>query len=211
MRVVFFGTPAFAVPTLQRLLDAGHDVSAVVTQPDRPRGRSRSQLVPSPVKVTALAHGIPVLQPERPRGDEFLAELRAAAPDIGVVVAYGHILKPEVLAVPARGMVNVHASILPRLRGAAPIPWAIRNGDAEAGVTIMAMEAGLDSGPTYLERRTPIRPDDTGGSLTERLAALGADALVEALARMVDGGIAPCPQDHALATYAPKLGRDTAR
>jgi methionyl-tRNA formyltransferase len=211
MRVVFFGTPAFAVPTLQRLLDAGHDVSAVVTQPDRPQGRSRSQLVPSPVKTTALAYGIPVLQPERPRGDDFLGRLRAAAPELGVVVAYGHVLRPEVLAVPPRGMVNVHASILPRLRGAAPIQWAIRNGDAEAGVTIMQMEAGLDSGPTYLERRTPIRADDTGGTLTERLSVLGADALVEALARMADGGIAAHPQDHALATQAPKIDRDTAR
>jgi methionyl-tRNA formyltransferase len=211
MRVVFFGTPAFAVPTLERLRARGHDVAAVVTQPDRPQGRSRSQLVPSPVKAAALAAGIPVLQPERPRGDDFLAALATTGAEIGVVAAYGHILKPEVLAVPPRGMVNVHASLLPRLRGAAPIQWAIAGGDAEAGVTIMQMEAGLDSGPTWLERRTPIAEDDTGGTLTARLAALGADALVDALDVIARDGAAPCPQDHARATHAPKIDRDTAR
>ena len=211
MRVVFFGTPAFAVPTLQALLAGGHDVAAVVTQPDRPQGRSRSQLVPPAVKSAACAAGLPVLQPERPVGDVFIATLRGLHAEIGVVVAYGHILKPQVLDVPPRGMLNVHASLLPALRGAAPIQWSIRNGDAETGVTIMQMEAGLDSGPTFLQRRTPIAPDDTAGTLAERLSHLGAAALVETLAGLADGRLRSTGQDHARATLAPKIGRETAR
>ncbi|MCU0621905.1 MAG: methionyl-tRNA formyltransferase, partial [Gemmatimonadales bacterium] len=209
MRVVFFGTPAFAVPSLQALLDAGHEVVAVVTQPDRPQGRSRSVLVPSPVKQRALAAGLPVLQPDKPVGDDFVAALTALRPDIGVVAAYGHLLRPHVLAIPSLGMINVHASLLPRWRGAAPIQWAIRAGDRDTGVSIMHMEAGLDSGPWYLQRRTPIEPVDTGGTVTERLARLGADALPDALGMILHGAI-PTPQDAALATLAPKVDRDTA-
>jgi len=211
MRIVFFGTPAFAVPSLDALVADGHRVALVVTQPDRPRGRSRSTLLPPPVKERALALGIPVIQPERPRGEEFLAALRAAAPELGVVVAYGHILKPEVLAVPPLGMINVHASLLPRLRGAAPINWAILEGEAETGVTIMQMEAGLDSGPMLRRIATPIGPDETAGALTERLARLGAEALGGVVADLAAGRASPEPQDHARASFAPKVDRELAR
>jgi methionyl-tRNA formyltransferase len=211
MRVVFFGTPAFAVPTLEALLAAGHDVAGVVTQPDRPQGRSRSQLVPPPVKTVACAAGLTVLQPEKPIGDLFVSTLRSLDAELGVVVAYGHILRPHVLGIPRRGMINVHASLLPALRGAAPIQWAIHNGDRETGVTVMQMEAGLDSGPTYLRRRTPIHPDDTAATLAERLSHLGAEVLVETLALLAQGSLEPSPQEHALATLAPKIGRETAR
>jgi methionyl-tRNA formyltransferase len=211
VRVAFFGTPEFAVPSLRALLGEGFDVIAAVTQPDKPQGRSRSRVVPPPVKLAAQAEGVPVLQPDRPAGDAFLTELRALAPDIGVVVAYGHVLKPDLLALPPRGMVNVHASLLPALRGAAPIAWAILQGLETTGVTIMQMEAGLDTGPILLQLPTPIAPDETGGELGERLAELGAQALVEALALLEQGALTPVPQDHARATTAPKLTRELAR
>jgi methionyl-tRNA formyltransferase len=211
MRIVFFGTPDFADVSLRALLRAGHDIVGVVTQPDRPQRRSRSALVPPPVKTTALDAGLPVLQPDRPVGDLFLAALRRLDADIGVVVAYGHILRPQVLALPKRGLVNVHASLLPRFRGAAPVQWAIAAGDGETGVSIMRLEEGLDSGPVYLRVRTPITADDTSGSLTRRLAELGAQALLEALNDLVRGLAEPEPQDEAGATYAPKITRDTAR
>src|SRR5678815_4590176 len=208
MRVVFFGTPAFAVPTLEALLAAGHDVAGVVTQPDRPQGRSRSQLVPPPVKTAACAAGLTVLQPEKPVGDLFVATLRGLGAELGVVVAYGHILRSHVLAIPERGMINVHASLLPALRGAAPIQWAIRNGDVETGVTIMQMEAGLDSGPMYLQRRTRIHDDDTSATLAERLSRIGADALVETLALLGQGVLQPTPQEHACLLYTSPSPRD---
>lgn len=211
MRIAFFGTPEFAVPSLETLLDLGESVVTVVTQPNRPKGRSHSTLVPPPIKVRALAAGLPVFQPERPQGDEFVAALRAADLDLGVVVAYGHILRPAVLGIPRLGMINVHASLLPRWRGAAPIPWAIAHGDRVTGVTIMAMEAGLDSGPIVLARETPIGPEETAGELTVRLASLGAAALADAIRRYRDGVPALIPQDHGAATVAPKVGRDVAR
>ncbi len=211
MRIVFFGTPEFAVPSLEALVDLRESVVLVVTQPDRPRGRSRSNLEPSPVKARAESLVIPVAQPERPRGDEFLATLVAAKPDLGVVVAYGHILRPEILAVPPLGMINVHASLLPAWRGAAPIPWSIAHGDTVTGVTIMRMEAGLDSGPVLLTRETAIGAEETGGQLTRRLAKLGADALKEAIARFQNGTATFAPQDHARATVAPKIGREVTR
>jgi methionyl-tRNA formyltransferase len=211
VRVVFFGTPEFAVPPLRALLGEGFDVVAAVTQPDKPQGRSRTELVPPPVKVVAQAEEIPVLQPERPTDKAFLQQVRELTPDIGVVVAYGHVLKPELLAIPARGMVNVHPSLLPALRGAAPVEWSILKGLETTGVTIMQMDAGLDSGPILLQLPTPVQPDETGGELTERLAELGAQALVEALALLAQGSIAPRPQDDAHASYAPKLTRETAR
>ena len=211
MRIVFFGTPGFAARSLSALLREGHDVAGVVTQPDRPHGRSRSTLVPPPVKLLAESAGLPVLQPERPAGDVFLASLRRLEPTLGVVVAYGHILRAEVLAVPQSGMINVHASLLPRLRGAAPIPWAIANGESETGVSIMQVEAGLDSGPVLHRMRTPIHIDDTAGTLTERLADLGATALLETLPCLAAGAVRPEPQDHTLATFAPKIDRATAR
>ena len=211
MRVVFFGTPEFAVPSLRALLGEGFDVLAVVTQPDRPQGRSRSRAVPPPVKVEAEAEAIPVLQPERPTDPAFLGRLRELAPDVGVVVAYGHILKPELLRLPGRGMVNVHPSLLPELRGAAPVEWAIVNGVAKTGVSIIQLDEGLDSGPVLLQIPHTIEPDETGGELSAHLAEVGAQALVEALALWEQDALRPVPQDHARATYAPKLTRALAQ
>ena len=211
MRVVFFGTPEFAVPSLEALLGEGFDVRAVVTQPDKPQGRSRSQAVAPPVKVAAVAEDIPVLQPARPTDRAFVDRLRTLAPDVGVVVAYGHILKPELLALPRHGMVNVHPSLLPELRGAAPVEWAILNGLEKTGVTIMRMDEGLDSGPILHQLPHYIEPEVTGGELSEHLAEMGAQALVETLALLEQDALKPVPQDHARATYAPKLTRDTAR
>lgn len=210
MRVLFWGTPDFALPSLRALSDEGHDVVGVVTQPDRPAGRGRA-LAASPVKRVALEEAIPVLQPERAHGEEFLERLRELQPEISVVVAYGQILKPEVLALPPAGSINLHASLLPELRGAAPVQWAIIRGHDVSGVSIMRMEAGLDSGPVLLQLPQPIRPDETGTELALRLSELGAEALVEALAMLESGGIDEAPQDHARATYAPKLTRETAR
>src|SRR2546426_5410980 len=211
MRVVFFGTPEFAVPSLDALLGEGFDVVAAVTQPDRPRGRSRSTPEPPPVKVAAAAEDVPLLQPERPTDSAFVARLRELAPDVGVVVAYGHILKPELLAIPKQGMVNVHPSLLPELRGAAPIEWAIINGLQKTGVTIMQLDEGLDSGPILHQIPEDLPPDITGGELSLHLAEVGAEALVEALALLEQGAIRPRLQDHARASYAPKITRETAR
>ena len=210
MRVVFFGTPEFAVPSLEALLGEGFDVLAAVTQPDKPQGRSRSTAVPSPVKIAAEAEDVPVLQPERPSDPAFLERLRALAPDVGVVVAYGHILKPDLLALPRHGMINLHPSLLPELRGAAPVEWSILNGLKQTGVTIMQMEEGLDSGPVLLQIPHDIDPDVTGGELSEHLSEMGAQALVEALALFGTNGLTPHAQEHARATYAPKLTRDSA-
>src|SRR6266705_1632280 len=189
MRVVFFGTPDFAVPSLEALGGEGFGVLAAVTQPDRPGGRSRSQLEPPPVKLAAQAEDIPVLQPERPTDPAFVARLRELAPDVGVVVAYGHILKPDLLAIPKHGMVNVHPSLLPELRGAAPIEWAIINGLAKTGVTIMQLDKGLDSGPILHQIPHHIDRDVTAGELSEHLSEMGALALVETLSLLAqDGG-----------------------
>ncbi len=211
MRIVFFGTPDFAVPSLRALEGEGFEVAAVVTQPDRPRGRSRSAVFPPPVKVAALEYDIPVLQPEQPNEPAFLDELRALRPDLGVVVAYGHLLKPDLLSLPTHGMVNVHASLLPKFRGAAPITRAILAGETETGVSIMQMDEGLDTGPVLLRVPTAIAADETGGELTARLAELGALALVEALSLIASGTAQPEPQDPAGATYAPKITREAAR
>lgn len=209
MRLVFAGTPEFAVPTLRALIQGGAEVVAVYTQPDRPAGRGR-KLTASPVKETALAHGLPVHQPETLRGPEAAAELRALDPDLMLVVAYGLLLPRAILEAPRRGCINVHASLLPRWRGAAPIQRAILAGDAETGVTIMGMEAGLDTGPMYLTRRIPVDPRETGGTLHDKLAALGAEALMAALPGILDGSLAPAAQDDALATYAKKLSKKEA-
>ena len=211
MRVIFFGTPEFAVPPLEALLGEGFDVVAVVTQPDKPQGRSRSTAVAPPVKLAAEAEGVPVLQPARPSDPDFVAQVRALAPDVGVVVAYGHLLKPDLLALPRRGMINVHPSLLPELRGAAPVEWAILHGLEKTGVTIMLMDAELDSGPILHQIPHHIDAEVTGGELSEHLAEMGAQALVEALALLETNGLEPRPQDHARATYAPKLTRDAAR
>jgi methionyl-tRNA formyltransferase len=210
MRVLFWGTPAFSLPALRALAEEGHDVVGVVTQPDRPVGRGRTVQF-SAIKQEAIDEGIPVLQPERARGDEFMAQIRALGADVSVVVAYGQILKPEVLAVPRLGSINIHASLLPELRGAAPIQWAVLRGHTHSGVTIMQMEAGLDSGPMLLKVEEPIRPDESSSELAARLSEIGAEALVEALALLEEDALVPEPQDHALATFAPKIERDTAR
>ena len=211
MRVLFWGTPDFATAALRALLGEGFDVVGVVTQPDKPVGRSRSTVEPSPVKVVAVAEGIPVFQPEQPRGEEFTAQLSALAPDVSVVVAYGHMLPKAVIDLPRFGTLNIHASLLPALRGAAPIQAAIRNGLGETGVTIMQMVPKLDAGPTLLQARTPVLADETAGELTLRLSELGAGTLIEALALMELGLAKPEPQDERRATYAPKLTRETAQ
>jgi methionyl-tRNA formyltransferase len=203
------GTAGFAVPCLEALLAAGHEIPAVVTQPDRPHGRGLA-LHPSPVKQTALRHGLPVLQPEKARDPEFVAELAALAPALIVVVAYGQILRPAVLELPPLGCVNVHGSLLPALRGAAPIQWAVIRGHRETGVTTMFMDAGMDTGDMILRAAEPIRPDDTAGTLTERLAPLGARLLVETVAAIQRRDAPREPQEHARATHAPMLKREDA-
>ncbi|WP_404439123.1 methionyl-tRNA formyltransferase [Stutzerimonas chloritidismutans] len=210
MRIVFAGTPEFAAQHLQALLDAGREVIAVYTQPDRPAGRGQ-KLMPSPVKQLALQHNIPVHQPQTLRDPAAQAELASLQADLMVVVAYGLILPQAVLDMPRLACINSHASLLPRWRGAAPIQRAIEAGDAESGVTVMQMEAGLDTGPMLLKVRTPIAPDDTGGSLHDRLAALGSNAVVEAVAALEAGTLAGEIQDDSLATYAHKLNKDEAR
>ncbi|MEZ2418378.1 methionyl-tRNA formyltransferase [Luteibacter sp. RCC_6_2] len=211
LRVVFAGTPEFAVPCLQACRASGADVVAVYTQPDRPAGRGR-KLAASPVKEAALAAGIPVEQPESFKAEADRERLAAYAPDLMVVVAYGLILPRKVLAIPRLGCWNVHASLLPRWRGAAPIQRAILAGDSESGVDLMQMEAGLDTGPVLVERRTPIGADDTGGSLHDRLSALGADALAEGLRRTLAGEIlTPRAQPGDGVMYAHKLDKAEAR
>ncbi len=203
------GSPDFALPTL-RELQRRFRVVGVVTQPDRPAGRGK-KLTPPPVKTLALELGLPVIQPRRLRELQAMAQLRAWAPDVIVVAAFGQILKPEVLNLPPHGCINVHASLLPRWRGAAPINAAILHGDAETGVTIMQMDEGLDTGPILAQRAMPIGPEDTAGMLFGKLAALGAELLGETLPRWLRGEITPQPQDDALATYAPMLKKEDGR
>jgi methionyl-tRNA formyltransferase len=207
LRVVFAGTPAFATPALEALARE-HELALVLTQPDRPAGRGL-KLAPSPVAVTASRLGIPVAKPESLRSNAALAQLRAAAPDVMVVAAYGLILPQEALDIPALGSLNIHASLLPRWRGAAPIQRAILAGDATTGVSIMRMEAGLDTGPVLLEKPVPIDARDTAGSLTEKLALTGAEAVMEALARI--DSLRPVTQDPTRVTYASKVSKAEAR
>jgi methionyl-tRNA formyltransferase len=211
VRVLFWGTPEFATPCLRALIGEGFEVVAVVTQPDRATGRSRSTLQPPPVKTIALEESIPVLQPEKPRDEEFLNTIAGFEPDIGVVVAYGHILTQRAIDTPSLGTVNVHASLLPRLRGAAPIQASIREGHDETGVTIMRVIRALDAGPMLLQARTAILDDETYGELALRLSELGALALVEALSLVELRKAVEEPQDEALATYAPKVDRSMTR
>nr|WP_314477778.1 methionyl-tRNA formyltransferase [uncultured Pseudomonas sp.] len=210
MRIVFAGTPEFAAEHLKALLDSPYEVVAVYTQPDRPAGRGQ-KLMPSAVKALAVAHDIPVMQPPSLRNAEAQAQLAALAPDLMVVVAYGLILPQTVLDIPRLGCINSHASLLPRWRGAAPIQRAVQAGDAESGVTVMRMEAGLDTGPMLLKVVTPITADDTGGSLHDRLAQMGPPAVIQAIAGLADGSLHGEVQDDALATYAHKLNKDEAR
>jgi methionyl-tRNA formyltransferase len=208
--VVFFGSPDFAVPSLRALVGEGFNVRAVVTQPDRPTGRSRSTATPTPVKAAATAEGLDVLQPEKPTDAAFLQRLRDLAPDVGVVVGYGHILRTELLTLPRRGMVNVHPSLLPALRGAAPIEWTILQGIENTGVTIMQLDEGMDSGPILHQLPHRVAPGTTAGELGEHLAEMGAQALIEALALWEQDGLKLVPQNAAHATYAPKLTREVA-
>ena len=211
MRVLFWGTPEFAAPPLRALIGEGFDVAGVITQPDRAQGRSRSSLIASPIKQIALEESIPVLQPDRPRGREFVDGLREFDADISVVVAYGHILPQDVIDLPRLGTLNIHASLLPQWRGAAPIQAAIRAGQTETGVTIMRMVSRLDAGPILLQVPTPIVHDETYGELQLRLSELGALALIEALSLIDLGQIVEREQDETLVTFAPKIERDDAR
>jgi len=211
VRILFWGTPDFAVPPLRALLGEGHDVVGVVTQPDKPRGRSRSQVDASPVKRVALEEGIPVLQPEKPRGEDFMAAVRELEPEISVVVAYGRILPSAVIDFPEHGTLNIHASLLPKLRGAAPIQAAILQGFSETGITIMQMVPALDAGPMLHVLRTPIDACETYGELHDRLSELGAMGIVQGLALLEAGAAIPVSQDDTGATYASKIDRDMAR
>ena len=209
LRIVFAGTPEFSVPPLKRLLVGSHQVIAVYTQPDRPAGRGR-RLTPSPVKELAVEASIPALQPVNFNAEADLDEFESLNADLMVVVAYGLPLPERVLGAPILGCVNIHASILPRWRGAAPIQRALLAGDLETGVTIMRMEKGLDTGPMYRVARLPITPDDTSGTLHDKLAELGASTLDDVLPGISDGSILPTPQDDTLASYAKKLTKAEA-
>ena len=209
-RIVFAGTPEFAARHLQALLDAGHLIVAVYTQPDRPAGRGH-KLLPGPVKQLALQHGLKVLQPASLRDQQAQTELAALEPDLMLVVAYGLILPQAVLDIPRLGCINSHASLLPRWRGAAPIQRAIEAGDTQSGVTLMQMEAGLDTGPMLRKVSTPISPEDNAASLHDRLALLGAQAMAEAIGALAQGELTAQVQDDTLATYAHKLNKEEAR
>jgi methionyl-tRNA formyltransferase len=210
MNAIFLGTPEFAVPALERMIAAGHRVLEVVTQPDRPKGR-RQELTPSPVKAAALKHGIPVFQPERIRRPDPVEHLRSLAPDVMVVVGYGQIIPQTVIDIPPQGIINVHASLLPELRGAAPIQWSIARGFERTGVTTMRIDAGLDTGDILDRWETAIGPDETAPELSARLAEAGADLLVRTLAGLCSGSAHPEPQDNTRATLAPVLGKEDGR
>ncbi|HWR50450.1 MAG TPA: methionyl-tRNA formyltransferase [Bryobacteraceae bacterium] len=207
MRIVFMGTPEFAVPTLERAVEAGHEVLAVVTQPDRPAGRGRQVSAP-PVKHAALRLGLPVQQPEKIRTPEAYAFLSGLGAEAMVVVGYGKIIPQAIIDLPSLGIINVHASLLPKYRGAAPIQWAVANGEVRTGVTTMRIDAGLDTGDMLLKAETEIGPDETALDLSERLAQMGADLLVRTLEMLRAGTLEPQPQDDAQATFAPVLKKE---
>lgn len=209
MKIVFMGTPDFAAASLKALYEAGRDVAAVFTQPDKPKNRGM-KLAPSPVKELALARGTPVYQPETLRDGQAESILRAIAPDLIAVVAYGRILPPAILDIPPLGCVNIHASLLPRLRGSAPVQWAVLNGETETGVTSMYMAPEMDAGDIIFTRKTPIGEEETAGELYMRLAEMGAGLLVETLQAIEEGRAPRTPQDHSLATYAPPIRKEQA-
>ncbi len=210
MKIVFMGTPDFALASLDKLIDGGYEIAAVVTQPDRPKGRGK-KLTPPPVKERALGAGLRVLQPERVKDSGFIEALKELSPDIIIVVAYGQILPEEIINLPAMGCINVHASLLPKYRGAAPINWCIINGESRTGVTTMYMDKGMDTGDILLQRETEIGENETAGELHDRLAALGADLLLETLEGLQRNEVERKAQDHSAATYAPQLDRETGR
>jgi len=210
VRIVFLGSGHFAIPSFLALLDAGHDVPALVTQPDRESGRGQA-LAPPPIKPVAEQRGVRVLQPRRVREPEAQEALRSLEPELQVVVAFGQILPRAVIDIAPRGTVNVHASLLPKLRGAAPIQWAIATGEAETGVTTMLIDEGLDTGPLLLARSTPIGPDETAAELETRLACLGAEVLLETVSGLAGGTLVPVAQEVARATLAPILEKEDGR
>lgn len=207
MKLVFMGTPDFAVPSLKALVEAGYDVAAVFTQPDKPKNRGM-KLQPTPVKEYALTQNIPVFQPAKLRDGEAYAVLKDISPDLIVVAAYGKILPVDILELPPLGCINVHSSLLPKYRGAAPINWAILNGEDESGVTIMYMAEGLDTGDMILQEKTPITLEDTASSLHDRLADMGAELVVKAVSMLAEGSAVRTPQDDALSCYAPMLSKE---
>ena len=209
MKVVFMGTPDFAVGTLEEIVKAGHEVAAVVTQPDKPKGRGKT-LMPTPVKEAALKYAIPVYQPLKVRAEEFVKVLEKIAPDIIVVAAFGQIISKEILELPKYGCINVHASLLPAYRGAAPIQWAVINGDKESGVTIMQMDEGLDTGDVLYCKKIAIDPEETSGELFDRVTAVGAEALCETIPQIAAGTLTAVPQQHENATLAPMLNKEMA-
>lgn len=207
MRIVFMGTPGFAVPSLEALIKAGHRVAGVFSQPDKPVGRHHNKLQPTPVKECARFHNIPVCQPEKLRDGAALNILRELEPELIVVAAYGRFLPDDILALPPRGCINVHSSLLPKYRGSAPINWAVLNGETETGVTIMHMAHDMDAGDIILQRATPIGPDEDAAALYDRLADMGGELLVEAAAQIEAGAASRTPQDHSRATQAPMLSK----
>ena len=206
-RILFMGTPEFAVQTLKCLVKSGYPVIGVVTQPDRPQGRGRAT-APSPVKILADGLGLTVFQPDRVQDPSFLETFRGLAPDLVIVAAFGQILPKEIILAPKLGCINIHPSLLPKYRGAAPINWALIRGEEKTGVTIMRMDEGVDSGDIFLQEETPIRPEESFGELHDRLAKMGAELLLTALAMLETGTLQPRPQDHRLATPAPRLSRE---
>ena len=205
-RLIFMGTPQFAVPTLEALIQKGHRILAVVTQPDRPKGRGRKQ-VPSPVKELAVTHQIKVLQPQKVSDDHFCDQIREMEPDMAIVVAFGQILKENLLTIPGWGVINIHASLLPKYRGAAPIQWAILNSESKTGLTVMRMDEGLDTGPILFQKEVPILEDETAGQLHDRLSQLAGQVIIEALTDMAKTQVKEIPQDDSLASYASKIER----
>ncbi|MDO4513690.1 MAG: methionyl-tRNA formyltransferase [Lachnospiraceae bacterium] len=210
MKIVFMGTPDFAAASLEAILNAGYEVTAVVTQPDKPQGRS-DKLIPSPVKRVALEHGLAVLQPERIKRPEEIEKLRQFPADLYVVAAFGQILSKEILDMPRLGCVNIHASLLPKYRGAAPIQWSILNGESETGITIMQMGLGIDEGDILFQSRVPILPTDTGDSLFDKLTKEGAKTIVEAIRLLEEGALTPVKQDETQATHVGKIDKAMGR
>lgn len=210
MNIIFMGTPDFAIPSLSMLIASDNNILGVVTQPDRPRGRSK-KLQPPPVKTLALQHGLPLLQPEKVKEDNFIQWLKSQNPDLIVAVAYGQLLPPKILNIPSSGCINLHASLLPDYRGAAPINWALMNGEKKTGVTTILMNEWMDAGDIFLQRETTIEQEDDALTLSQRLSTLGAKLLLETIGQLKKGILSPIPQNHSKASYAPALKKEDGR